>query len=206
MAPAKDAAQVNSNSQRPWLLAVRRTFEQCVIPGSHATHGICTRQKMSYCNSGTGGGGGYISGGGSGTFYGNGVGGHAYGGGAGNGGFRAGTATGSFTYGFCTSGGSFGGGGGGTGTHFSDGLGPRPPDPSLRARAPGVPESPGKYDVRDGMADRKWRRTFPWTATLRATNLRVFGNKSFRWGFTVMYNTPTYYDCTLNLNLCKRHP
>ncbi|GIL80484.1 hypothetical protein Vretifemale_9678, partial [Volvox reticuliferus] len=68
---------------------------------------------------------------------------------------------------------SNGGDGNGTGDGFGGGGGGG-------MSSSGAPPSPGKYDVHDGTADRKWRGTFPWTARLRATNLRVFGNKGFR--------------------------
>ncbi|GLI70849.1 hypothetical protein VaNZ11_015864, partial [Volvox africanus] len=151
--------------------------------------------NLSYGNGGDGAGGaGGFSGGGGGSFGGGVVGtgssaynggasgaeggwggGHPHGGGGGGGFGNAG-----FGGGNGPASGGFDARRGCTGTYLSDDLGPRPPDPALRARGPGAPPSPGKYDVHDGTADRKWRGTFPWTAKLRATNLRVFGNKGFR--------------------------
>ncbi|GFR41611.1 hypothetical protein Agub_g2336, partial [Astrephomene gubernaculifera] len=137
-----------------------------------------------FAGNGNGSGGGSFNNNGGNGFgvggFGNG--GNNFGGGAGAGGnFSNTTTNGGSGFGAGFGGSGFGGGGSGSGTYYSDDMGgPRPPDPSLRARAPGAPPSPTKYDVRDGTADRRWRGPFPWTAKLRSTNLQVFGNKDFR--------------------------
>ncbi len=45
-----------------------------------------------------------------------------------------------------------------------------------------APPSPRQYEAQDGTTDRQWARPFPWTRDLRDKNLKVFANRSFRWG------------------------
>ncbi|DBA92021.1 TPA: hypothetical protein ACH3X2_14247 [Trebouxia sp. C0005] len=61
-----------------------------------------------------------------------------------------------------------------------DDMGMPEPDPLLRASASGEPEGFATCHQHDGLEDKRWDATFPWTDELKNVLDRNFGTKTFR--------------------------
>ena len=61
-----------------------------------------------------------------------------------------------------------------------DDMGMPEPDPMLRASASGEPEGFATCHQHDGLEDKRWDATFPWSLELKNVLARNFGTKTFR--------------------------
>lgn len=61
-----------------------------------------------------------------------------------------------------------------------DDMGMPEPDPMLRASASGEPEGFATCHQHDGLEDKRWDATFPWSDELKKVLARNFGTKTFR--------------------------
>ncbi len=61
-----------------------------------------------------------------------------------------------------------------------DDMGMPEPDPMLRASASGEPEGFATCHQHDGLEDKRWDATFPWSDELKSVLARNFGTKTFR--------------------------